>query len=68
MLGSEFRGNSVNGLQTITDLQQIRQHYKNTNSSVKFREQLVQIAQKINSTAQNLCVTIFNLSNSFFSQ
>jgi hypothetical protein len=39
MPGSEFRVNSVNGLQTITDLQQIRELYKNTNISVKFRGQ-----------------------------
>jgi len=39
MPGSEFRVNSVNGLQTITDLQQIREYYKNTNISVKFIEQ-----------------------------
>ena len=67
MPSSEFRVNFVNGLQTITYLQQIREYYKNTNISVKFKENLiiyslmrVQIAQKINSTTKYLYETIFN--------
>ena len=66
MSGSEFGVNSVSRLQTITDLQQIWEYYKNTNISVKFSEQFNNIfvnarpAQKMNSTTQNLCVTMFN--------